>query len=464
MELHRAFEVVKGDVIAFTGAGGKTSTLVGLGYELYETGWRVLATTTTRIGEDQLDLFPYAIHYTEGVAAISAALNQHGYVFLYGEIRAGKVHGTPPEIIPQLLDNVDSDVLLIEADGARGLPFKAPYAHEPVIPEETTLVVPVTSLSVLGKPLDEEHVYNPQAMIDKFGFYDGSKIRLPWIAQVMRDEEMGLKAVPDGARVIAFINQTPDKGYLKTRARHIARLALRSRRLHGVALGSVRAADPIIEVQRPVGAIVLAAGQSSRMGRPKVLLPWSDGQTMIEHIVRQLLLAKVDEIVVVTGFYADEVRSLMEPMGIRTVYNRAHKTGEMLSSLQTGLRALPEHIAAALIVLGDQPHLQPKVIGKVLKAYCEGAGHIVAPSYQMRRGHPILIGRRYWKELLALEKGGVPRDVINAHEDEIAYVNVDSDSVLQDVDTPSEYREALRKAGLNDYLVDLKKPDSPENA
>jgi molybdenum cofactor cytidylyltransferase len=450
MKLQRAFEVVKGEVVAFTGAGGKTSALVGLGYELHEAGWRVLATTTTRIGQDQLQLFPRALPYTAGTAAISAALNEQGYVFLYSEMRHGKVYGVPLETIPHWLDNVDSDVLLIEADGARGLPWKAPYAHEPVIPPETTLVVPVTSLAALGQPLDEMHVYNPQAMIDKFGFYAGGKIRLPWLAQVLRDEEMGLKGVPAAARVVAFINQTPDKGYLKTRARQIAKLALRSPRLNGVALGSVRAADPVSEVQRPIGAIVLAAGQSSRMGQPKVLLPW-DGKTILEHIIAQLSLAKIDEIVVVTGFYADEVRKLMHPTGTRTIHNRAHKTGEMLSSLQTGLKALPHHIAATLIVLGDQPHLQPKVIGRVLKAYAEGAGHIVAPSYQMRRGHPILIDRRYWAELLALEKGGAPRDVINAHQDEIAYVTVDTDSVLQDVDTPADYREALRRAGLKDY-------------
>jgi molybdenum cofactor cytidylyltransferase len=450
MKLHRAFDLVRGDVVSLVGAGGKTSLMVGLGYELAELGWRVLATTTTRIGADQLDLMPHALKYAAGREAISQALGEHHFVFLYDEIRQGKVYGPPLNWIPELLDTVDSDVLLIEADGARGLPFKAPYPHEPVIPPETTLVVPVASLSVLGQPLDEEHVYNPEAMTERFGFYPGSRVKSPWIAQVLRDEELGLRGVPEKARVIAFLNQTPAHGYLKGRARLISRLMMRSPHVNGVALGSVRGADPVHEVQRPVGAIVLAAGLSSRMGQPKVLLPWENGKTIIEHIIDQLILARLDHITVVTGHQSDEVKRVVSPLGVQVVYNRAYKTGEMLSSLKAGLKAMPANIAAALVVLGDQPRIQPKVIYQVLMAYAEGAGEIVAPSYQMRRGHPILIDRRYWPEIATLNTGGAPRDVINAHQDRVAYITVDTDSVLQDVDTPQDYTEERRKAGLGD--------------
>jgi molybdenum cofactor cytidylyltransferase len=187
------------------------------------------------------------------------------------------------------------------------------------------------------------------------------------------------------------------------------------------------------------------------MGQPKVLLPWVEDKTIIEHIVQQLILAKVDEIVVVTGFYAEAVRAVVKPLGVRVVHNRAHKTGEMLSSLQTGLKALSENIAATLVVLGDQPRIQPKTVYRVLKAYAEGAGNLIIPSYQMQRGHPLLIGRRYWQEFLALAKDATPRMVINAHQAEITYITVDNDSILQDVDTPQEYRAARRDAGLEEY-------------
>jgi molybdenum cofactor cytidylyltransferase len=194
-------------------------------------------------------------------------------------------------------------------------------------------------------------------------------------------------------------------------------------------------------VQRSVGAVVLAAGMSRRMGEPKVLLPWGEGQTIIEHILEQLLLARVDHVTVVTGNQQARVSALAEALGATTVFNAAYETGEMLSSLKAGLRAMPDHIGAALVVLGDQPSIQPRIIQQVMQRYAEGAGDIVAPSYNMRRGHPILIDRRYWREILALPDDGAPRDVINAHADRIAYVEVKTDSVLRDVDTPQDYRE-----------------------
>jgi molybdenum cofactor cytidylyltransferase len=448
MKLHQAFNIMPGDVVALIGAGGKTSTMVSLGYELAEAGWRVLATTTTRIGEDQLELMPHALPPEAGSEAISAALTEDGFVFLYGSIRDNKVYGPGPEWVPHLMDAVDSDVMLIEADGARGLPLKAPYDHEPVIPPETSLVISVASLSALGQPLDEDHVYNAQAIIERYGFREGNAIKSPWMAQVLRDEELGLRGIPPNARVMAFLNQAPSRGYERGRARLIARLALRRSRLHGVAIGSVRAKEPVHEVQRPIGAVVLAAGMSTRMGQSKVLLPWTANKTIIEHIVEQLIHSRIDHIVVVTGHMAQEVKALLQPLDVKVVYNRSFKTGEMLSSLKLGLRALPENVAAAMVVLGDQPRIQPKIVYQITMAYAEGKGEIIAPSFEMRRGHPILISRRYWPEIINLPRGGAPRDVINAHTDRIHYIPVDTDSVLRDVDTPQDYSEERWRAGL----------------
>lgn len=449
MKLQKAFDIVSGDVVSLVGAGGKTSTLIALGHELAAAGLRVLATTTTRIGVDQLQLMPFALPATASMGSISMAVDEHHFVFLHGDIRGSKVHGPPLETISRWLDGVASDVLLIEADGARGLPLKAPRPHEPVIPPETTLVVVIASVSVLGQPLDDDHVYNASAIDDRYGFGLGNRVRSPWVGQVLRDEELGLRGVPPGVRVMAFLNQTPPKGQGRNRARLVAQHTLRSPRISGVALGSTRAADPVSEVQRHIGAVVLAAGLSSRMGQSKVLLPWDGRRTVIAHILQQLTLARVPHITVVTGHRSGEVGAVARPIATDVVLNPDFAAGEMLSSLQTGLRALPAHVAAALVVLGDQPRIQPKVVQAVLAAYAEGKGEIVAPSYQMRRGHPILIDRRYWPEILALGPGGAPRDVIDRYQDRIAYVVVDTDSVLKDIDTPEEYRNERRLAGLD---------------
>ena len=443
MKLQQAFEIVRGDVAAFVGAGGKTSLLVGLGYELAESGWRVLATTTTALSVEQLDLFPCVMPAYAGAQSISGALNEHQFVLLYDSIRQGRVYGPALEWMPALLDTVDSDALLVKADTSAGLPFKAPRDNEPRIPLETSLVVPVASLNALGKPLDEDHIYNPEPMIEKYGFAAGSPVKSPWLAQVLRDEELGLKGAPPRARVVAFLNQTPARGYKRGRARMIARLALQSKRIDAVALGSVRAAEPVYEAQRRVGAIALAGGRSA-------LLPWGKGKTIIAHITEQFIRSRISPIYAVTGTCASEVKAALKPLGIKTVHNRRRKPGEMLSSLQAGLRAMPDHIAAALVALGDQPRIQPKVIYQILSAYAGGAGDLLIPSYQMRRGYPILIGRRYWPEILKLPQTGSLREVIHAHDDRIGTVIVDTDSVLHDVNTPEGYRQERIRAGLKD--------------
>ena len=448
MKLQTAFNINPGEIISLVGAGGKTSLLVQLGYELRDDGWRVLATTSTRIAVQQLRLVPNALQVNNNWDEISEALNVYGFVFLYDQIIDDKVTGIPANLISTLVDSVDSDVLIIEADGARKLPFKAPKEHEPVISAESSLVIPIASVSAIGKPLDAEHVYHPQAMIDTFGYYEGHSIYPSWIADVMSHPDLGLKGIPKNARVIGLLNQTPAKGYLRGRARAMARIMLRSKRYSGIAIGNLRSEQQIYEVQRAVGAVVLAAGMSTRMGKPKVLLPWGD-KTILEHIIEQLLRSRIEEILVVTGANGDEVKRLLEPYGIRTVHNRGYKTGEMLSSLQTGLRAMPDYVAATMIVLGDQPRLHPRTLYKLQWAYAAGASELIAPSYQMRRGHPILIGRRYWQEILQLQRGMAPRDVINAHADEIAYVQMNDDSVIRDVDTPEQYQEERRRAGFD---------------
>jgi molybdenum cofactor cytidylyltransferase len=447
MKLHQAFEVVRGDVVAFIGAGGKSSLLMNLGHELADLGWRILASTTTHISEDQLALMPTALAADADRDTISSAMTAHRFVFLYDRIEDGKVYGPMPAAISRLVDLLDSDVMLIEADQADGLPLKAPLADEPVIPPETSLVVPVAALTVLGQPLDEKHVYNTRSIIDRYGFVEGNDVRSPWVAQVLRDDQLGLQKVPEHARVVAFLNRTEQESYARARARLIARLALRNSRLSGVALGSARGSNPVYEIQRPVGAVVLAAGLSTRMGQPKVLLPW-DNKTIIEHIVGRLITSRIDPIVVVTGHQAKEVKAQVQPLDVKVAYNRSYKSGEMLSSLKAGLYAMPDHVAAALVVLGDQPRIQPRVVYQITMAHAEGKGDIIVPSYQMRRGHPILISRRFWPEILNLPRGGSLRDFIEVHQDEIHHVNVNTDSILRDVDTPQDYADELQRAKL----------------
>lgn len=188
-----------------------------------------------------------------------------------------------------------------------------------------------------------------------------------------------------------------------------------------------------------ISAVILAAGESKRMGQPKMLLPWGDG-TVLSQVIAVFRQAGIEEILVVTGGAREQVEKLAARLGVRTVFNQAYHSGEMLSSLQCGLRALGSQTQAALIGLGDQPQVQAESVRRVCEAFLETKSALVVPSYRMRRGHPWLAARPLWEALLRLEPPASPRDFLNAHAAEIHYVNLEDPNILADLDTPQEYR------------------------
>lgn len=191
-------------------------------------------------------------------------------------------------------------------------------------------------------------------------------------------------------------------------------------------------------VEPRVAAIVLAAGQSKRMGTPKLVLPWGNS-TVIRHVIHVLIEAALDEILVVTGGACHEVEMALEGMAVRFVYNPEYMTGEMLSSLRMGLQSLGSEITAALVVLGDQPQIHSSIVQKILSTYLLHQSRLVVPSYSQRRGHPWLVERSLWQVIFALQQGQTLRDFLNAYEEEIEYVLVDSEAILYDLDTPQDY-------------------------
>lgn len=432
MRFERAFDLAPGDVVAFIGAGGKTSLMVSLGYELAEAGWRVLATTTTRLATDQLDLFPCTMAARAAPRAISEALTEHQFVLLHEQIRSGSVYGPAPEWTRRLLDSVDSDILLVEADEAAGMPFKAPLMDEPQVPLETSVVISVASLRALGLPLDRDHVYNPAAMIERYGFVENSPIKSPWLAQVLRDEQLGLRGVPAAARVIVFLNQTPKHGFKRGRARMIARLSLKSERINAVALGSVRGAEPVFELQRRVGALVLATGASPCKDRDRMLRSPERGRPAVAQITEKVQRSRIDHIRLVTGHRRAEVRAATRHLGVRAAHDRAHQSGGAVSALKAGLRALPNQLSAVLVAPGDQARLQPKVIYHVLAAYARGDGDFIIPRFRGRSGYPVLIDSHYWPDLLKLPRASGFKAIAQRFLDDVTFLDVDSDSIFHD--------------------------------
>lgn len=192
-----------------------------------------------------------------------------------------------------------------------------------------------------------------------------------------------------------------------------------------------------------ITAIILAAGKSSRMGSPKMLLPWG-GITIVEHVISVFAKAGVNNIVVVTGGAREQVEAIIrecqKKYPVQSVFNADYMAGDMLSSMQCGLRYLSEKDSeAALIGLGDQPQVQERSVRLLCEAYSQTQSPLVVPSFHMRRGHPWLVARELWDEVIAMQSAQTPRDFLNAHAKDIHYVEMDTSTILADLDTPEEY-------------------------
>jgi molybdenum cofactor cytidylyltransferase len=187
-----------------------------------------------------------------------------------------------------------------------------------------------------------------------------------------------------------------------------------------------------------ITALVLAAGASRRMGKPKMLLPWGS-RTILGTVIGTLQAAGVEEILVVTGADHVGVEAVCKAHGVTAYFNAQHEQGEMLSSLQTGLVSAPSGTEAALITLGDQPQMEATTVRRVLSEYQAAPGVLIVPSYQMRRGHPWLLHRSLWEEVIQMRSPETPRDFLNRHASDIHYAVVESASVLSDLDTPDDY-------------------------
>jgi molybdenum cofactor cytidylyltransferase len=192
-----------------------------------------------------------------------------------------------------------------------------------------------------------------------------------------------------------------------------------------------------------IWAVILAAGESRRMGTQKLLLPFGEA-TVVEAVVRTALASGVDRAVAVLGADRESIRARLEPRGVDFAVNERYAEG-MLTSIQAGIRALPPEAEAAVVMLGDQPFLPPSVVDTVIQGRRESGKGIVIPVFRGRRGHPVLVDLKYRAETLSLDPADGLRRLMRSHPDDIAEVEVDDPNILRDLDTPEDY-SGLKKS------------------
>jgi len=188
-----------------------------------------------------------------------------------------------------------------------------------------------------------------------------------------------------------------------------------------------------------ISAVILAAGMSKRMGKPKMMLPWGKN-TIIEKVVQTLQEAGLDRLYLVYGDNYDILKEKLNPYKVKYLLNKDFADGEMLASVKVAIRAMEqENTVAALIVLGDQPQIEVNVVKAIIDTYKLTRSAIVVPSYQSHRGHPWLVEKILWNEILDLKPPDTLRNFLLKNQDLIFHVEVKSSSILMDIDTPDDY-------------------------
>jgi molybdenum cofactor cytidylyltransferase len=191
-------------------------------------------------------------------------------------------------------------------------------------------------------------------------------------------------------------------------------------------------------------AVVLAAGESSRMGRPKALLP-IDGETFIERIVGAFKESGLERILVVLGFDAEEMRRRIERLPVEILVNENYRQGQ-LSSLKAAVRRAQEDqdCQAILVHLVDHPYLSPAVVRRMIDGYAASKSPVVVPKHRGKRGHPVLFDRSLFGELLAAPPDQGAKAVVDAHRGETLEIDTGDIGVTIDIDTPDDYRRHVK--------------------
>ncbi len=195
-----------------------------------------------------------------------------------------------------------------------------------------------------------------------------------------------------------------------------------------------------------IAGLILAAGESSRMGRDKALLIYH-GRTFLDTLIQNLRGAGIENVAVVLGHHAEEIQRAVNLANVRVAVNHDYRRGQT-SSLQTGLAALEEpSLEAVILCLVDHPAISVEVIRKLRDQFQATRPPVVIPTCQGQRGHPVVISRALFPEFLALSLGEGANTVIRKYCDATQFVEIDDLGILLDVDDPEGYERLVEGVG-----------------
>jgi len=432
MNLIKTFRLTKNSKVAFVGSGGKTTAMFQLARDF---GSRVILTTTTHLALDQLEQADkyFTVESVEDLPSEILDLEESLLMFTGPQVEPNRVKGPDQDILIQLAALAEKwgCPLLIEADGARQLPIKAPAEHEPPIPEFVDTVIVVIGLSGLGKPLNEKWVHRPEIFSELAGIPPGSEISSQHLAAAITSPRGGLKNIPAAARKILLINQIDSFPNWKTFHDY---LPLFFKHYEGIGF-TVLEDQMLLEYHEPIAGVILAAGGSNRFGTTKQLLDWK-GNPLVKHAAETALAGGLSPVVIVTGADQENVTLAVKGLPVECVHNPDWEQGQS-SSVRTGIESLPPQVGGAMFLLADQPFTPPELIRRLVKEHTINRIPIICPKVNGKRANPVLFDREIFPDLAKLtgDKGG--RALFDSYK--TRSVNWENDLIRKDIDTPEDY-------------------------
>lgn len=447
LSLSQALRISNSSIVAFVGAGGKTSAMFRVARELAPA----LVTTSTHLGELQAGLAD--IHFIwEPDASIPAQCRNRDYIEMEAQLGSGitlvtgildvetqRYRGlTPPQLekLGQLAGYHDLP-LLIEADGARQKALKAPGEHEPAIPVFVDLVVVVAGLNGLHKTLGADVVHRPKIFGSLSGLKEGETITPLALAKVLTHLNGGLRNIPPKARRVVLLNQA-DTAELQSQANEIGAILLP---VFDAVI--VTALDPppgsVLAIKENIAAIILAAGASSRYGQPKQLLDFH-GKPFVRVVSETALKAGLSPVIVVSGANAGAISAKVDDLPLSIIHNPDWKVGQS-TSIKAGVCHLPKNTGGAIFLLADQPQVSVELLRALVERHSQDLAPILAPYVFDQRSNPLLFDQITFAELLTVTGDTGGRAIFSKFS--LCYLNWYDRRLLLDVDTPEDYQKLM---------------------
>jgi molybdenum cofactor cytidylyltransferase len=431
-------------IVGVYGAGGKSMLLNRLARELTAKGSKVILSTTTKIYiPDEVPTIT-AQDLDEAFHLLAGHLRYHPVVALGKSILpGGKLQGIDPSWIRPLFAQGVAPYILVEADGASGKPIKGYASYEPVLPDAAHLVVPVLGMDAVGACLNGDMAHRPELLASRLGMEPGDILSENLIVCYLQQlVELGRSLSPR-ARIVPVLNKA-DLPHAVTKAQRVARGLHQYPGLDRILLTSVMMGGPVRVVFDTAGSspfvscVILASGVSRRMGMDKLSLPLN-GKTILEHTVSNALGSGAREIIVVARPGFTPQGPVFSDDRIKVVTNPAYRDG-ISGSLKMGLLSLNSLCQGVIFALGDQPLVTSGVFDLLIGHYSEHLNLVTFPSFDGRRGNPVLFDRRTWPLLLELQGDRGGKQVIhNLPRNEVQEVKTDCGGILQDIDTLEDY-------------------------